>query len=316
MLLQYLSTLEASCLRNLRSILFPQYKILNPNKEHGGIKKLRLNFEDICEFHDSIFVVCRMADRLIKHIENIHDANRNDDFRLSSLPTLERFSKIISEERKSAIKHHTGEYEFAKVCEFFYLTLYFIFENERTILLDFFAFSKKSILPLHKSLKTDIFIGKFSRIWHILKESFFFRRINAKDRHDSCLFFLSRFLESQNKIVSIEEIDTKYPSNDDLFRFCVNCHLVYYSFHDKDVINFQKIFEAEKYHISDLFSHYIYINGKMNRIAYHIRLRIKKFLQNNNLYLEEQFIEEGKIPPSLDLLNEEILWLGVNLIDS
>lgn len=298
-----------SCFKSHEYEPITYYNHFHLNECQTKKKTFRLKTNEIKIFYSCLDRMGRMNNRLIKHIFNFESRKNNDDFNITSITSLEKFLEIISETRRNLEDSLVCEYEYIKFCELYYLTLHYIMKYEENLLIDFFQFSKNSILPILKELQWDINSNKIFRIPDLIVENCnYIKKMSDEGRRDSLVTFLIQFLRNNNQILSLDRIDENY-TVDDLISLCFNVFTAIYMRNRRVHDEFFKNFKRQQYNISFIFSDYLFTNGRLKGLSYDGRVQLKRFLNENYLDLETQFIQQNLIPPSSDKIIERVLSL-------
>lgn len=276
--------------------------------------KLRLMKAEIDEFVSSLKRIDDQNKMMIYHVENLQITSINDENCINSLKSLKKFTDYLSETRKNSENYHVCEYEFFKFCELFYLILFYIFENEKEMFVSFLKFSMQKLLPIFKKLRVELRISKIYRFFDSIVERFNFRKTRVKDRRSSIINFISKFVQNQHEIISVNEIDENFTSNS-LLKLSLNVFIRYYLCHVGRWNEFCEDFISQNYLISDQFEDFLFTAGKITGIVLVARITIRRFLLQNNLRLDVRFIEQGIIPHFSDMLNKYVQSLGLTPID-
>lgn len=120
---------------------------LNTDQAEQNHKTFRLNTTEIDKFYNSLSRIREMNNYFIKHIHNFDLENKNNVIGIHS-SSLDNFLHEISKKRKNSENNYSCEYEFMKLCELFCQTLHYISKNKKDLMVPFFQFIRKSILPI------------------------------------------------------------------------------------------------------------------------------------------------------------------------
>lgn len=277
------------------------------------IEKFRLKEKEINEFYDSLSRINLMNNRMMKHILNFKELTKKDDFPASLLASTKKIIDFVSKIKKDIANHHVCEYEFHKIYELFYLTLYHIVKYEERIRNDFFLFAEISILPILKKLKFDLDCHRFMYMSDLTEERAHIQSMKDEKRHILLLCFLKKFLFDQNHFESINQCNENYII-DDLLPLCFNVFTSIYLHNQSRRVEFYEIFRSKKYCISSLFTAYLFSIGRLSRFSVDIRIELRNYYNRNNLDYENRFLQEKIISPSFDVMYKYISNLNLSCI--
>lgn len=283
---------------------------INNCKNSSKLKKFTFKRQEMNIFFKSLDRLNQMNNCLIQYIENFRAVIQNNDYHIDSRTSFEEFIHDISEKRKSAEKQQVCEYEYIKLCELFYRTLYFIIKHKQNFQIVFVLFSKNAILPILKKIKFKLIKMKFYRILYSLSQLFCVHEADDKDRCLSLLNFCQQFLETQNKIITIDQIH-EHNSIDDLILLCSNVFTRFYLCKYTESSIFYENFIAQKYPISDHFIYYLFRNAEITSITSDARVELRKFYIKYRLDIEAKFLKKKLIPPISDVINKHSSTLGL-----
>lgn len=252
-------------------------------------------------------------DRLIQHIRNLKNADNYDGFSSDFLYHLENLIDSVAISRQNAMDNAVCEYEFYKLCEFFYLTLHYIIKNEKNIHFEFFRFLQKTIIPVLKSIKSCLEFCTTALLEFHIKTEKLQKNMKVIPDHIRRLYmfeFCTKYLTrvESDKITTIDEAQSRILENYTLNDFLLLYSNIFTRFYLLKLIKIRQTidhdFSHPKFPISTRFKDLLYYNAVLAYETTYARAEVNKFLLRNHLHLEKQFVDQKIIPAIYDVINK------------
>lgn len=260
--------------------------------------KFKLNKDEADLYWNAFKKIYENNERLIKHITNLQNIDEYNGFCPDFQSHLKNLIDNITKLRKDSENDITCYYEFLKFCEYFYLTLFYIIENQHALLFEFVQFLFNTILPVLKKIRQ---FSKFcNTILSNIHSNAEISRKNCEEipesiRHLFMLSFCTKYLiKAENKSLTLDQdrynhIIQNFTLNDCLSLF-LNIYTRFFLLDNIRIrVRFDKHILHSKYPISGLFKDLLFYNSIFTNESAYARSKLNMFLLKKISILKNNF---------------------------